>query len=294
MVHILLILIMQKADILKAIKTLSLGKRKYEEIKSNKLRDQKSYSFNKYQLANNKSFNSIQHKTLSAQEYCRMGIEMQLGGKLKEAERFYLEAIALKPDYAQAFNNLGVIMSENDLQNMSKRMEITLSNFQSEISGLRAGRASINMVDNIIVDAYSSKMPLNQLSNISVPEPRLITVNVWDSQLVDSVVKSISGTDLGLNPQVEGTMIRLPIPELSEERRKEMVKVVGKFAESSKVAVRNIRRDTIEIIRKNEKSGVISQDQKHMFETQIQKITDEFIVKIDDIFSKKEKDIITV
>ena len=185
-------------------------------------------------------------------------------------------------------------MSETDLQSMSKRMEITLSNFQSEISGLRAGRASINMVDNIIVDAYSSKMPLNQLSNISVPEPRLITVNVWDSQLVDSVVKSISGTDLGLNPQVEGTMIRLPIPELSEERRKEMVRVVGKFAESSKVAVRNIRRDTIEIIRKNEKSGEISQDQKHMFETQIQKITDEFIVKIDDIFSKKEKDIITL
>ena len=164
----------------------------------------------------------------------------------------------------------------------------------AEISGLRAGRASINMVDNIIADAYSSKMPLNQLSNISVPEPRLITVNVWDSQLVDSVVKSISGTDLGLNPQVEGTMIRLPIPELSEERRKEMVRVVGKFAESSKVAVRNIRRDTIEIIRKNEKSGEISQDQKHMFETQIQKITDEFIVKIDDIFSKKEKDIITL
>ena len=112
MVHILLILIMQKADILNAIKTLSLGKRKHEEIKSNKLRDQKSYSFNNYQLANNKSFNSIQHKTVSAQEYCRMGIEMQLGGKLKEAERFYWEAIALKPDYAQAFNNLGVIMQK--------------------------------------------------------------------------------------------------------------------------------------------------------------------------------------
>ena len=112
MVHILLILIMQKEDILNAIKTLSLGKKKYEEIKSNKLRYQKSYSFNKYQVANNKSFNSIQYKTVSAEEYCRMGIEMQLGGKLKEAEIFYREAIALKPDYAQAFNNLGVIMQK--------------------------------------------------------------------------------------------------------------------------------------------------------------------------------------
>ena len=132
-------------------------------------------------------------------------------------------------------------MSSLDMEDVKRRMEGAVSNLSSEFSGLRAGRASVAMLDTVSVDAYGSKMPLNQLSNISVPEPRLITVNVWDSQLVDSVVKSISGTDLGLNPQVEGTMIRLPIPELSEERRKEMVKVVGKFAESSKVAVWNIR-----------------------------------------------------
>ncbi len=185
-------------------------------------------------------------------------------------------------------------MSESDLENMSKRMEATLSNLALEMSGLRAGRASTSMVDSLVVDAYSSKMPINQLSNVSVPEPRLITVNVWDSQLVDAVVKTIRESELGLNPQVEGTLIRLPIPDLSEERRMEMVKIVGKYAESSKVAIRNIRRDVIEIIRKNEKNSEISQDERHTFENQIQKITDEYVSKIDKILIQKENDIKSV
>ena len=178
--------------------------------------------------------------------------------------------------------------------NFSKPDTETPKNFQSEISGLRAGRASINMVDNIIVDAYSSKMPLNQLSNISVPEPRLITVNVWDSQLVDSVVKSISGSDLGLNPQIDGQLIRLPVPELNEERRIEIKKIIKSIGEKCKVSIRNIRREANEDLKKLLKQKEIGEDEEKSHEKKVQTITDDHIKSVDEKVSLKEKEIMTI
>ena len=173
-------------------------------------------------------------------------------------------------------------------------MEGAVSNLSSEFSGLRAGRASVAMLDTVSVDAYGSKMPLNQLSNISVPEARLLSVSVWDASVVGSVEKAIRESDLGLNPQVEGTISRVPVPELSEDRRKDMVKVAGKYSESARISVRNVRRDAIETIRKDEKAGLISEDERHTYEADIQKVTDEYVANIDTMLEKKEIDITNI
>ena len=173
-------------------------------------------------------------------------------------------------------------------------MDASLSNFSNEMSGLRAGRASTSMLDPIQVDAYGSKMPLNQISNISVPEARMLTVTVWDAGLAPAAEKAIRESDLGLNPQAEGTVIRVPVPELSEDRRRDMVKVAGKYAEATRVAIRNIRRDAIEAVRKEEKAGDISEDEKRGLETKIQASTDKFVGKVDELLAQKEKDILTV
>ena len=173
-------------------------------------------------------------------------------------------------------------------------MDATISNLANEFSGLRAGRASPSMLEPITVDAYGSRMPLNQLSNISAPEPRLLSVTVWDAGLAPAVEKAIRESDLGLNPQAEGTVIRVPVPDLSEDRRKDMVKVAGKYAEAGRVAVRNVRRDAIETVRKEEKGGTISEDERHQLEGDIQKVTDKHIATIDDMLSKKEADITQV
>jgi len=185
-------------------------------------------------------------------------------------------------------------MSELDLGDVERRMDASLSNFSNEMAGLRAGRASTSMLDPIQVDAYGSKMPLNQISNISVPEARLLTVTVWDAGLAPAAEKAIRESDLGLNPQAEGTVIRVPVPELSEDRRRDMVKVAGKYAEAARVAIRNIRRDAIETVRKEEKAGDISEDDKRGLETKIQTITDKFVAKVDETLSQKEADILTV
>ena len=145
-----------------------------------------------------------------------------------------------------------------------------------------------------MVDAYGSKMPISQVGNISVPEPRMLTVVVWDASLTASVEKAIRDSDLGLNPMAEGTLIRVPIPDLSEERRKDMVKVAGRYAESARVAVRNVRRDGIEAARKLEKGSEISEDERHDFETEIQKLTDDHVKQVDDALAKKEKEITQV
>ena len=150
------------------------------------------------------------------------------------------------------------------------------------------------MLDPVSVDAYGSKMPLNQLSNISVPEARLLSVSVWDASVVGSVEKAIRESELGLNPQVEGTVIRVPVPELSEDRRKDMVKVAGKYSEAARISVRNVRRDAIETIRKDEKAGLISEDERHNYEADIQKVTDEFVANIDTMLAKKEIDITNI
>jgi ribosome recycling factor len=185
-------------------------------------------------------------------------------------------------------------MAELDIDEIQRRMDSSLASLHTEFMGLRAGRASTGMLEPIMVDAYGSKMPMNQVGNISAPEPRLLTVSVWDAGMVSSVEKAIRESDLGLNPSTEGNLIRVPIPDLSEERRKDMVKVAGRYAEACRVAIRNIRRDGIETTRKAEKEGLISEDDRHTQENQVQKLTDDFVKKVDDALSHKEKEITQV
>ena len=183
-------------------------------------------------------------------------------------------------------------MVELKSNEIKARMEKAIGSLQKDLSGLRVGRASSSMLDQISVNAYGSLMPINQISTVSVPEPRLLLVNVWDSSVVAAKEKSIRESPLGLNPMVEGNVSRINIPPLSEERRIEITRVAAKYAENSKVAVRNIRRDYVENVRRLQKNGEISEDQKHQDELLIQEITDEIINNIDKVFSKKEKEIL--
>ena len=185
-------------------------------------------------------------------------------------------------------------MSALDLDDIKRRMEGSLNSLKTEFMGLRAGRASTAMLEPIMVEAYGSKIPMNQVGNISVPEPRLLTVTVWDAGLTSSVEKAIRESDLGLNPMAEGTLIRVPIPDLSEERRRDMAKVAGRYAEAARVAVRNVRRDGIEAARKLEKDGEISEDVRHNLEADVQKLTDDHVKQVDDALSNKETEITQV
>ena len=182
-------------------------------------------------------------------------------------------------------------MTEINKDNLSKRMEGVISSFSGDLSGLRTGRASTNMVDGILVDAYGQKMPLDQVGSISVPEARMISIQVWDKGLVIAVEKSIHESGLGLNPQVDGELIRIPIPELNEERREELSKIAGKYAEQAKIAVRNIRRDGMDEIKKIEKEGLVGKDRAKDLENEVQELTDDYIKRIDDILSQKESEI---
>jgi ribosome recycling factor len=183
-------------------------------------------------------------------------------------------------------------MIELNSNEIKIRMEKAVDSLKKDLSGLRVGRASSSMLDQINVSAYGSLMPLNQVSTVSVPEARLLLVNVWDNSIVTATEKSIRESPLGLNPMVEGNVIRINIPPLSEERRIEISKVAARYAENSKIAVRNIRRDYIENVRKLQKNGEISEDQKHQDEILIQEITDKVINNIDIILSNKEKEIL--
>ena len=185
-------------------------------------------------------------------------------------------------------------MPDVDLDDIQRRMEGSLTSLKTEFMGLRAGRASTGMLEPIMVEAYGSKMPITQVGNISAPEPRLLTVTVWDASLTASVEKAIRESDLGLNPMAEGTLIRVPIPDLSEERRKDMVKVAGRYAEAARVSVRNVRRDGIEGARKMEKDSLISEDERHDLETDIQKLTDDHVKMVDDALANKEREITQV
>ena len=185
-------------------------------------------------------------------------------------------------------------MAEVDLDDIKRRMDGSLNSLKTEFMGLRAGRASTGMLEPIMVDAYGAKMPITQVGNISAPEPRLLTVTVWDASLTAAVEKAIRESDLGLNPMAEGTLIRVPIPDLSEERRRDMVKVAGRYAEAARVSVRNVRRDGIEAARKMEKDSLISEDERHDLETDIQKLTDDHVKLIDETLANKEKEITQV
>ncbi len=183
-------------------------------------------------------------------------------------------------------------MAELNSSEINGRMAKAVEALKKDLSSLRVGRASASMLDQLNVNAYGSIMPINQVSTISVPEARLLLVNVWDSSIVSATEKSIRESPLGLNPMIEGNVIRINIPPLSEERRIEITKVAAKYAENSKIAVRNVRRDYIENVRKLQKNGDISEDQKHQDELLIQEITDEVINKIDNVLSNKEKEIL--
>ena len=183
-------------------------------------------------------------------------------------------------------------MTELDVNEIKTRMEKAIDSFKKDLSGLRVGRASLNMLDQINVNAYGSIMPLNQVSTVSVPESRMLLVSVWDNSLVSATEKSIKESPLGLNPMVEGNIIRISIPPLSEERRIEITKIAAKYGENARISVRNIRRDHIETVRKLQKNGEISEDQKHKDELSIQEITNQIIEKIDSILSVKEKEIL--
>lgn len=182
----------------------------------------------------------------------------------------------------------------HDINDVKRRMTGSLTALKTELSGLRTGRASPHLLDPVQVDAYGSMMPLSQVGTVSVPEPRLITVSVWDKSLVHAVEKAIVNSNLGLSPATDGQTIRLRIPELNEERRKELVKVAHKYAEAARVAVRHVRRDAMDVIKKLEKDGKISKDDHERFSGDIQKATDQSISDVDQLLSGKEKEILTV
>lgn len=175
-----------------------------------------------------------------------------------------------------------------------KRMQGALESFHKELSGLRTGRASANLVEPIMVEAYDGKMALSQVGTVNVPEGRLITVQVWDKSLVKNVEKAIRDSGLGLNPTVDGQLIRLPIPDLSEERRRELTKIAAKYSEQARIAIRNVRRDAMDALKKIKHDSEISEDEHHRLGEEVQHMTDSFIKQVDDVLAKKEKDIMQV
>lgn len=185
-------------------------------------------------------------------------------------------------------------MAEFDFDDIKRRMDGAIASLKSDLAGLRTGRASPNLLDPITVDAYGSPMPINQVANISVPEPRLVTVSVWDKQMVGKVERAIRESNLGLNPVTDGTMLRIPLPELNEQRRKELVKVAHQYGEQAKVAVRHVRRDGMDLLKKLEKDGDISQDDSRQMSDRVQKMTDESVAEIDKTLSAKESEIMQV
>lgn len=185
-------------------------------------------------------------------------------------------------------------MSEWNEADLRKRMDGAIEVLRREFAGLRTGRASASLLEPLTVPAYGSEMPLNQVGTISVPEPRMLSVQVWDKGLVKAVEKAIRTSDLGLNPSVEGTLVRVPIPELSQERRSELAKIASRYAEAARVAVRNVRRDGMEQLKRMEKDGELSQDAQHKAATAVQELTDGEIKRINDLLAAKEAEIMTV
>ena len=181
-----------------------------------------------------------------------------------------------------------------EFQSYEEKMDKTLNNLRKEYLWLRTGRASASLLEPIVVDAYGAKVPINQVGNISIPESRLISVQVWDESLIQSVEKAIRTSELGLNPMIDGNNIRVPVPELSQERRIEIAKVASKYSEDAKVTVRNIRRDAMDKIKDEEKQKLISKDDSFQFSETIQKLTDKYVDKIENIFQEKERDILKV
>ena len=180
------------------------------------------------------------------------------------------------------------------LSKYKDRMDKCITALKDEFSSLRTGRASAGLLDQVMVEAYGNNVPLNTVGSVSVPEPRSLTVSVWDKGLVVSVEKAIRNSGLGFNPVVEGQNLRIPVPPLTEERRKDLAKLAGKYAEQQKVAVRNVRRDANDDLKKAEKDAVISKDELKRMETEIQKFTDEAVKRVDEALKTKEQEIMQV
>jgi ribosome recycling factor len=181
-----------------------------------------------------------------------------------------------------------------DLKDIERRMKGAVSVLKGELGGLRTGRASISLLEPVHADVYGASMPLNQVATISVPESRMLSVQIWDKSNVQAVDRAIREANLGLNPIVEGQLLRIPIPELNAERRQELVKVAHKYAEQAKIAVRHVRRDGLDSLKKEEKDGGLGEDESHGVADQIQKLTDATVSEIDEMLTQKEAEITQV
>jgi ribosome recycling factor len=180
------------------------------------------------------------------------------------------------------------------MKDLKRRMEGALEVLKKEFAGLRTGRASVSLLDPIMVEAYGSELPLNQVGSVSAPEPRLLTVQVWDKGQVRAVEKAIRDAGLGLNPQTDGQAVRVPIPQLDEERRTDLTRIAGKYAEQGKVAIRNVRRDGMDTLKRMEKDSEISQDEQHRSSDEIQTLTDAEVAKVDELLEAKQAEIMQV
>ena len=185
-------------------------------------------------------------------------------------------------------------MSEIDIDDIERRMKGAAEALKQEFAGLRTGRANAAILDPVMVDCYGSDMPLNQVGTVTVPEPRMISVQVWDKGNVAAVEKAIRNAGLGLNPMNDGLLIRIPVPELNEERRAELAKIAGKYAEQARIAVRNVRRDGMDTLKKSEKNKEISGDEHKMWSEEVQDLTDKYVGEIDQLTSTKESEIMQV
>ena len=181
-----------------------------------------------------------------------------------------------------------------DISEYKLKMNKSFDILKKEFSGLRTGRVSTGLIEPLTVDAYGSRVPISQVGNISVPDSRTLSIQVWDQSLVPAVESAIRSSNLGINPMTEGTLIRLPVPDLTEERRKEIAKLASKYSEDTKISVRNVRRDAMDDLKESEKNKEISKDELFQYSDQIQKLTDKIILLIDEIFYEKEKDILQI
>jgi ribosome recycling factor len=184
-------------------------------------------------------------------------------------------------------------MPQYDKADIERRMKGAVEALKSDLQGLRTGRANTSLLDPVVVEVYGSMMPLNQVATVSAPEPRMLSVQVWDKSNLIPVEKGIAHANLGLNPIIDGQTLRLPIPDLTQERRKELAKLAGQYAEKAKIAIRNVRRDAMESLKTDEKKKEISEDERKRSEDEVQKLTDQYVKETDEAAAKKEQEILT-
>ena len=184
-------------------------------------------------------------------------------------------------------------MAKYDKSDIERRMNGAVESLKSDLGGLRTGRANTSLLDPVVCEVYGSMMPLSQVATVSAPEPRMLAVQVWDKTNVSAVEKGITKANLGLNPMTDGQTVRLPMPDLTEERRKELAKLAGSYAENAKIAIRNVRRDGMEALKDDEKKKEISEDDRKRLEDEVQKLTDKYVAETDEVAAKKEQEILT-